>query len=248
MENTIEKPNNTPPDTTGSPQRASRRAGKGVSTPHATEAAQKPNGDARTAFWRAYQEMQAELEDVQKNHENQAYKSGGKVSTYANLADVLSAARPIWTKHGFAIVQNCVTVNYENEKIVKMAVTVDTIVTHNAGHTEVFSGLEIPVTNPNAHGIASAVTYARRISLMPVLGITGVDDDDDGNTATGNPAATARKPSGDMTAEFNSYKFTPEQMQAMRLANITTMWQAVELRRKYPSNEAMIKALTGEAQ
>ena len=230
---------------------------------------------ARIEFWRAYAEMQTEIADVTKGHENLAFRSNGRPSTYANLADVLSACRPVWTKHGFAIVQNCRSVYYDTP--LRMTIAVDTIVTHKAGHKEVFSGLEVLVSNINAHGIASAVTYGRRISLMPILGITGADDDDDGNSAAGTPAITQRKPEpvapakrskSAKTAEwyktaewqpvdemsneqvreaFEAYGFSEEDKQIMREAGITSQRVAIERRRQYETNAEFIAALKGEA-
>jgi hypothetical protein len=224
---------------------------------------------AELAFWRAYAEMQAEISDVTKGHENMAFRSNGRPSMYANLADVLAACRPIWTKHGFAIVQNCRSVYYDTP--LRMTVAVDTIVTHKSGHKEVFSGLEVLVSNINAHGIASAVTYGRRISLMPILGITGADDDDDGNSATGTPAFTQRKSepvaqvkkarpdrpgvrqpvtamsNDEVREEFESYAFSDEDMRVMREAGITSQRVAIGHRRQYESNAEFIAAVKGEA-
>jgi hypothetical protein len=222
---------------------------------------------ARIEFWRAYAEMQAEISDVTKSHENLAFRSNGRPSTYANLADVLSECRSVWTKHGFAIVQNCRSVYYDSP--VRMTIAVDTIVTHKSGHKEVFAGLEVLVTNVNAHGIASAVTYGRRISLMPILGITGADDDDDGNSATGTPAVTQRKaepvpkkpkpakagerkPVDEMTndevrEEFEAYDFSTQEMQVMRESGITSQRVAIGYRRQYESNAEFIAALKGDA-
>jgi len=221
--------------------------------------------NAEIAFWRAYADMQSEIADVTKSHENMAFRSNGKVSTYANLSDVLSACRPVWTKHGFAIVQNCRSVYYDTP--VRMTIAVDTILAHKAGHKEVFSGLEVLVSNINAHGIASAVTYGRRISLMPILGITGADDDDDGNSATGTPAITQRKaepvapakkskpakagerkPVDEMSndevrEEFEAYDFSAEDMQVMREAGITSQRMAIAKRREYATNAELIAAL-----
>lgn len=228
--------------------------------------------DAEVAFWAAYAQMQHKLQDVTKSHENQAFKSGGKVSTYANLNDVLRECRPVWSEHGFAIVQNCRTVYYDNDKVLKMSIAIDTVVTHKQGHQETFTGLEVVVTNPNAHGIASAVTYGRRISLMPILGITGSDDDDDGNGATGTqgitgkkaddkkvetkPAKTAAPQKGeqkrveDMTndevkAEFEGYAFSADDQEAMRLANITSQRIAIAKRREFQANADFLKSLGG---
>jgi hypothetical protein len=68
----------------------------------------------------------------------------------------------------------------------------------------------IPVDKPNAHGHASAVTYAKRISMQSVAGIVG-DDDDDGNCAVGNPAPAEKKVSG-ITPTGGVWDALPEDM------------------------------------
>ncbi len=233
----------------------------------------KEDKSVEVQFWEAYAAMQGEISDVTKGHENNAFKNNGKASTYANLADVLSTCRAVWTKHGFAIVQNCRSVYYETTNVVRMSIAVDTIVSHKAGHKETFAGLEVLVTNVNAHGIASAVTYGRRISLMPILGITGADDDDDGNGATGNSGITGKKAGEqrakpvsskkqtpeqerfievqNMTneavkAEFEGYGFSAEDMEAMRLANIASQRIAITRRREFTTNEDFIATLGTE--
>jgi hypothetical protein len=45
--------------------------------------------------------------------------------------------------------------------------------------------LHVPATKHDAHGYGSALTYARRYSLMATCGISA--EDDDGNAASGKP-------------------------------------------------------------
>lgn len=64
-------------------------------------------------------------------------------------------------------------------------VTVETIFLHESG--EVLSGgrLHVPATKLDAQGYGSALTYARRYSLMAACGIA--PEDDDGNAASRKP-------------------------------------------------------------
>jgi hypothetical protein len=42
----------------------------------------------------------------------------------------------------------------------------------------------IPIQQRTAHGVGSALTYARRFGLQSMCGITAADDDDDANVAS----------------------------------------------------------------
>ena len=44
--------------------------------------------------------------------------------------------------------------------------------------------MSMPITKPDPHGIASALTYMRRLSVAAVTGVVP-GDDDDGNAASG---------------------------------------------------------------
>ena len=98
---------------------------------------------------------------------------------YASLAAVRNAVVPVFAKHGLAIIQSLV-------RDVAAAGCVTTI-THKSGEWVEYPPALFPVAKDNAHGVAGAITYARRISLQAVAACVG-DDDDDGNTAAALPA------------------------------------------------------------
>ena len=64
----------------------------------------------------------------------------------------------------------------------KDGVMLETVFLHESG--EVLEGglLHVPATKHDAHGYGSALTYARRYSLMATCGISA--EDDDGNAAS----------------------------------------------------------------
>jgi hypothetical protein len=97
---------------------------------------------------------------------------------YASLAAVRNAVVPVLSRHGISIVQDLETV--ENR------IGCTTILTHSSGQQMKCGPLYMPATKPDAQGLGSAATYARRYALMAVCGVVG-DDDDDGNSATGKP-------------------------------------------------------------
>lgn len=113
---------------------------------------------------------QAELVDPKKGSVNPHFKN-----RYADLADVLSAVRPVLTRNGLAVVQG-------TESSSLGAVTVTTMLVHTSGQW-VRSSLTLPVGKPDAQGFGSAITYARRYSIAALVGVAP-DDDDDANLAS----------------------------------------------------------------
>ena len=111
-------------------------------------------------------------------------KSGGKYSyTYAQLPEILSAAREVFAKHNLAIMQD---VESDNGNI-----KVRTIFCHVSGETLSFSWLALP-SGGTPQTAGSAITYARRYSLCAALGVAGEEDDD--GTAAQNAPKPAQKP------------------------------------------------------
>ena len=98
---------------------------------------------------------------------------------YATLAAILDHVRPVLAEHGLAVMQPI------------EAEGVRTMIVHESGG--VYDAGTYPVgafANPQAQG--SAISYARRYSLMSVLGIAGADDD--GNAAVRATQAPQREP------------------------------------------------------
>ena len=89
-------------------------------------------------------------------------------TTYASLAAVIDAVRLPLAEHGIARLQG---VEVEGHEVV-----VTTTLAHVEGGT-VSSVLRAPVGKGGPQGIGSAATYARRYSLMGLVGLAPVDDD-----------------------------------------------------------------------
>lgn len=64
-------------------------------------------------------------------------------------------------------------------------VTVETVFIHESGEMLNCGKLFVPATKQDAQGFGSALTYARRYSLMAACGIA--PEDDDGNAASRKP-------------------------------------------------------------
>lgn len=102
-------------------------------------------------------------------------------SRYADLAACVEAVIDALNNNGIALIQQ----THECET----GVIVETTFIHESG--EVFSAgkLQVPASKHDPQGYGSALTYARRYSLMAACGIA--PEDDDGNAAT---SAVQHKP------------------------------------------------------
>jgi hypothetical protein len=131
----------------------------------------------------ALAKAQGQISGAKKDAENPHFRS-----KYADLASVWDACREALTKNGLAIVQMPRGVHIEGG----WAVEVETRMLHTSGQF-MSETLTVPVTKPDAQGIGSAVTYARRYALAAFVGVAPEDDDGNAASAT-NGHAAARTP------------------------------------------------------
>jgi len=110
-----------------------------------------------------------EIEGASKDKNNPHFKS-----KYADLGAVVEAIKPALTKHGLFFVQQ----THEQEG----GVCVETVVCHSSGESMPLGKLFVPASKQDAQGYGSALTYARRYSLMTAFGVC--PEDDDGNAAS----------------------------------------------------------------
>lgn len=95
-------------------------------------------------------------------------------SKYADLAICVEAVMDSLNANGIALVQQC----HESES----GVIVSTVFVHESGEMLDCGKLHVPASKNDAQGYGSALTYARRYSLMAACGIA--PEDDDGNAAS----------------------------------------------------------------
>jgi hypothetical protein len=139
-----------------------------------------------------------------KDKTNPAFRS-----KYADLGACLEAVDDALLDNGIAVYQE----TFEDSS----GVTVETVFLHESGETIRSGKLHVPAAKQDPQGYGSALTYARRYSLMAACGIA--PEDDDGNAATKTvhrPAETQKpvvtQPSGDpepdalIIAQFNAAK------------------------------------------
>lgn len=155
----------------------------------------------------AMAKAQEEIEHAKKNAANPHFKS-----TYADLAEVISAVRPIYNRHGISISQHP---SYDGG-----VVTVETVMMHLSGEF-VASAISAPVTKQDAQGIGSAITYCRRYALAAIACIA--QEDDDANAAVGG--------AGKKQSVKADVKLDPAILETLNHANsmeeLSAAWQAI---------------------
>lgn len=104
-------------------------------------------------------------------------------SKYVDLAGCVEAVIDSLNDSGIALMQH----THECAD----GVIVETVFMHESGETLSCGKLHVPAGKNDAQGYGSALTYARRYSLMAACGIA--PEDDDGNAASKKPA-DAKKP------------------------------------------------------
>ena len=113
-------------------------------------------------------------------------------SRYVDLAGCVEAVIDSLNDNGIFLMQ----MTHESET----GVTVETVFIHESGETFTAGKLHVPASKQDAQGYGSALTYARRYSLMAACGIA--PEDDDGNAASKNkPVKEASKSIAKATQE-----------------------------------------------
>jgi hypothetical protein len=123
-------------------------------------------------------------------------------SKYADLSACVEAVIDALNANGIGLIQR----TYE----CSTGVMIETCLIHESG--EVLEGgmLHVPAAKQDAQGYGSALTYARRYSLMAVCGLA--PEDDDGNLASRRPTIDESKMADFLAAIEGSA--SSEEMQA----------------------------------
>jgi hypothetical protein len=127
-------------------------------------------------------------------------------SKYADLAACVEAVVDSLNANGIALIQK----QHPSEG----GVCVETVFVHESG--EVFSAglLTVPASKQDPQGYGSALTYARRYSLMAACGIA--PEDDDGNAASKTPPAKFAHQKGNERAATAAQRVAAEIIEAIR--------------------------------
>ena len=119
-----------------------------------------------------------------KDRTNPAFKS-----KYADLGACIDAVQDALNENGIALLQQT--------REDATGVTVETVLLHESGESWSSGPLHVPAAKQDPQGYGSALTYARRYSLMAACGIA--PEDDDGNAAS-KPAASKPDPVAEIRA------------------------------------------------
>ncbi len=122
-----------------------------------------------SAIAKAFVAAQKEFGPALKTATNPHFRS-----RYADLSACVEAVIEALNNNGIALMQN----THESDN----GVIVETIFLHESGETLSSGKLHVPASKFDAQGYGSALTYARRYSLMAACGIA--PEDDDGNAAS----------------------------------------------------------------
>ena len=128
----------------------------------------------------AFVKAQKGFEAATKESNNPHFRS-----KYADLANCVDACKKALNDNGIAFIQK--TRPHDN------GVIVETVFIHETGEQMSGGELFVPAQKMDAQGFGSALTYARRYSLLAATGIA--PEDDDGNAASKRPAPV-EKPAG----------------------------------------------------
>ena len=139
--------------------------------------------ESRKLFNASFTQVQAEIQAVTKTRTNEHTHS-----KYADLSAVIESAKPVYTKHGFAVIF------YETDCPLPEHIRVCADVLHRAGHKETYhydvpldgKGIEGKAMMTKIHGKSSSVAYGRRYLMCMIWNIP--TQDDDGNAAGKHPA------------------------------------------------------------
>lgn len=105
-------------------------------------------------------------------------------SRYADLAACVEAVIDSLNANGIMLMQK--------QHPCDGGVSIETVFVHESGETMSAGTLQVPASKQDPQGYGSALTYARRYSLMAACGIAPEDDD-------GNAAAKKKAPEDDRT-------------------------------------------------
>lgn len=117
---------------------------------------------------------QAEMPALQKNAINPHFKN-----TYISLDALMEAVLPVLQSNGIILLQFPTAVSAGGPAQPGLT----TILAHSESGESISDTMLLCLDRDNPQGQGSAITYARRYSLMSILGLVA-DEDDDGERAT----------------------------------------------------------------
>ena len=140
------------------------------------------HSDTIGAIAKAMAAAQTELKNVLKDSENPFFRSN-----YAAWDSILDVIRPIYSKHGVAMLQAAEGLDAENR------VSVETMMIHAESGEWLKSRITVPLApgKVDPQVIGSATTYACRYAGAAMALVAGTKDDD-GESSSGRPATPGK--------------------------------------------------------
>ena len=136
--------------------------------------------DSIAELSKALAKFQSEVKQPLKDKNNPFFRS-----KYVPLENVVEAITQEAPNHGLSFVQWAL--NDEQGRV-----GVATMFMHESGEWIEFDSVHMKADKETAQGAGALITYLKRYSLSAVFGITS-DQDDDGNSASGNQAPKQEK-------------------------------------------------------
>ena len=119
-------------------------------------------------------------------------------SRYADLSACVEAVIDALNDNGIAMIQKCYDCN--------TGIMVETVFIHESGEMLECGILQVPASKQDPQGYGSALTYARRYSLMAACGIAPEDDDGNAASKQKSPIITPNQNAGaDLPADQKEY-------------------------------------------
>jgi hypothetical protein len=165
-----------------------------------------------------------------KDRNNPAFKS-----KYADLGACLDAVDDALLAQGIAV--------YQETSECADGVIVETVFLHESGETLRGGKLHVPAVKHDPQGYGSALTYARRYSLMAACGIA--PEDDDGNAAA--KAAQARQQPAQGMSEKVIADYCAKFDEAADVDAITTIWNECSDKATKAKDESAYRAFRAAA-
>ncbi len=151
---------------------------------------------AREAWHEAMAEFQRRCPPIKKSKTAEIATAKGSYSySYAPLDQIMETIRPVLGELGLSV--------FWSSRVESGRVVVFCRIAHVLGHSENSGEISMPVPDASERGggnpaqrVGSALTYARRYSLLQVTGLSPEDDDD---AASLGGEEKKRKPAGEET-------------------------------------------------
>ncbi|MFW6344832.1 MAG: ERF family protein [Halomonas sp.] len=189
-------------------------------------------------------EAQGAIENARKDEKNPHFRS-----SYADLASVRDAIRGPLAAQGLSVLQFPTTdIRPLENGGVWMGIRLITRLCLSSGQW-IEDELVVPLARQDAQSIGSAITYARRYSLMAVTGVA--PEEDDGEAAVGRGAPAQQGQGANLGYPFNGQGRAPAQQAPAQADPATSEAEALAFhqnRLQQAPSLASLKALFSSSQ